>query len=87
MQERWVEGTWLGSRFTTLEHLLARKSDGVVVRTRVVRDLQMSEDLDRSLVTRTMVIPRDANDATPCDVARLMAQVVTLQIAEDACTR
>ena len=50
MQERWVEGTWLGSRFTTLEHLVARKSDGVVVRTRAVRDLQKSptvEDLDR----------------------------------------
>ena len=49
-QERWVEGTWLGSRFTTLEHLVARKSDGVVVRTRAVRDLQKSptvEDLDR----------------------------------------
>ena len=30
MQERWVEGTWLGRRFTTLEHLVARKSDGVV---------------------------------------------------------
>ena len=55
MQERWVEGTWLGSRCTTLEHLLARKSDGVVLRTRVVRDLQKSEDLDRSLVNRTMV--------------------------------
>ena len=50
MQERWVEGTWLGSRFTTLEHLVARKSDGVIVRTRAVRDLQKSptvEDLDR----------------------------------------
>ena len=50
MQERWVEGTWLGSRFTTLEHLVARKSDGVVVRTRAVRDLQKSptaEDLVR----------------------------------------
>ena len=85
MQERWVEGMWLGSRFTTLEHLLAKKSDEVVVRTRVVRDLQMSE-VDRSLATRTIVIP-NANDATPCNVARLMAQVITLQIAEDACTR
>ena len=50
MQERWVEGTWLGSRFTTLEQLVARKSDGVVVRTRAVRDLHQSptvEDLDR----------------------------------------
>ena len=50
MQEQWVEGTWLGSRFTTLEHLVARKSDGVVVRTRAVRDFQKRptvEDLDR----------------------------------------
>ena len=50
MQERWVEGTWLGSRFTTLEQLVARKSDGVVVRTQAVRDLQKPptvEDLDR----------------------------------------
>ena len=50
VQERWVEGTWLGSRFTTLEHLVARKSDGLVVRTRAVRDLQKPatvEDLDR----------------------------------------
>ena len=50
MQERWVEGTWLGNQFTTLEHLVARKSDGVVVRTRAVRDLPKPptvEDLDR----------------------------------------
>ena len=134
MQERWVEGTWLGSRFTTLEHLVARKSDGVVIRTRAVRDLQKSptvEDLDRIIghphapqgvqryrrldvprpetvpepeehrtaqhpirvvpyldITRVMLerhgYSEDANDATPCDVDRLMAQVVTLEIAADA---
>ena len=114
MQERRVEGTRLESRVTTLEHLVARKSDGVVVRTRAVRDFQKSptvEDLDRiighplhkvfNVTARTcldlkpqnqksiaplqdpmrvvlfhectspevcwksMVIPRDANDATP----------------------
>ena len=45
-----MEGTWLGSRFTTFEHLFPRKSDGVVVRTRAVRDFRKSptmEDLDR----------------------------------------
>ena len=31
-----------------------------------------------------MVILRDANVATPCDVDRLAAQVVALQIAADA---
>ena len=52
MQERLVDGTWFGSRFATLEHLVVRKSDGVVVRTRAVRDLQKSpilEDLDRTI--------------------------------------
>ena len=34
MQERWVEGTWLGMRWSTWEHLVSRRSDGVVVRTR-----------------------------------------------------
>ena len=70
MQERRVEGTWLESRVTTLEHLVARKSDGVVVRTRAVRDLQKSptvEDLDRIIghplhkvfnVTARLDVPR-----------------------------
>ena len=31
-----------------------------------------------------MVILRDANDAMPCDVDRLMVQVVTQEIAADA---
>ena len=39
MQERWIEGIWLGSRFNTLEHLVSRRSDGVVVRTRAVREI------------------------------------------------
>ena len=24
MQERWIEGIWMGSRFNTLEHLVSR---------------------------------------------------------------
>ncbi len=39
MQERWIEGTWLGMRFHTQEHIAARAGDGVVVRTRAVREL------------------------------------------------
>ena len=49
MQERWVEGIWLGSRFNTLEHLVSRRSDGVVVRTRAVREIPpqvQKSDLD-----------------------------------------
>ena len=50
MQERWVDGTWLGMRFSTQEHLVARSSDGVVVRTRAVRETPRKvamEDLDK----------------------------------------
>ena len=36
MAERWYEGVWLGKRFHTEEHLVARATDGVVVRTRSV---------------------------------------------------
>ena len=49
MQERWVEGIWLGVRFHTGEHIVARLSDGQVVRTRAVRELPRKtrrEDLD-----------------------------------------
>ena len=46
MQERWVEGTLLGRRLKTLAHLVARKSDGVVVRTRAVSDFLKSPTLE-----------------------------------------
>ena len=39
IQERWIEGIWLGSRFNTFEHLVSRRSNGVVVRTRAVREI------------------------------------------------
>ena len=132
MQERWVEGTWLGSRFTTLEHLVARMSGlGLCVTFRsrqpwkiwteppvthtprkafnvtagwTYPDLKQCQN-QKSIAPlqnpirvvpfleqcsspepcwKGMVILRDANDATPCDVDRLMAQVVTLEIAADA---
>ena len=49
MQERWIEGTWLESRFNTFERLVSRRSDGVVVRTRAVREIPRTvqkSDLD-----------------------------------------
>lgn len=39
MGERWFPGTWLGTRASSGEHLVARGSDGIVVRTRVVKEL------------------------------------------------
>ena len=50
MQERWVDDTWLGMRFSTQEHVVARSSDGVVVRTRAARETPRAatmEDLDK----------------------------------------
>ena len=34
MTERWHLGTWLGKRFHTEEHSVARKGDGLVIRSR-----------------------------------------------------
>ena len=31
MTERWHLGTWLGKRFHTEEHIVARKADGLVI--------------------------------------------------------
>ena len=39
MQERWIDGTWLGLRWSSQEHLVARACDGVVVRSRAVREV------------------------------------------------
>ena len=46
MQERWVDGTWLGMRWSSQEHLVARACDGVVVRTRAVREVPRAVTLD-----------------------------------------
>ncbi len=54
MQARWVEGVWIGSRFNSQEHLVARNADGVVVRTRAVREVPRGvtlRDLDRVVGT------------------------------------
>ena len=37
MTERWHLGTWLGKRFHTAEHIVARKADGLVIRSRAVK--------------------------------------------------
>ena len=50
MQPRWLEGLWLGSRFNSQEHLVARYDDGVVVRARAIREVPRKVtpgDLDR----------------------------------------
>ena len=44
--ERWYEGVWLGKRFHTEEHLVARATDGVVVRTRSVQSLPNAISMD-----------------------------------------
>ena len=46
MQERWIEAIALGSRFHTHEHIVARKSDGAVVRARAVRELPTQVTLE-----------------------------------------
>ena len=49
MPERWQLGVWLGKRFHTEEHLVARKVDGLVIRSRAVKAMPEKtkvEDLD-----------------------------------------
>lgn len=44
--ERWFPGVWLGKRFSSEEHLVARLSDGLVFRCRAVRMLPEKTHLD-----------------------------------------
>ena len=48
MTERWHLGTWLGKRFHTEEHFVARKGDGFVIRSRAVKAMHepTTDDLD-----------------------------------------
>ena len=39
LRERWVEGLWLGKRFSSDEHIVSRLSDGKVFRSRSVQAL------------------------------------------------
>ena len=49
MTERWHLGTWLGKRFHTEEHTVARKGDGLVIRSKAVKVMlqeTLLEELD-----------------------------------------
>ena len=46
MTERWHLGTWLGKRFHTDEHSVARKGDGLVIRSRTVKAMPENTTLD-----------------------------------------
>ena len=46
MTERWHLGTWLGKRFYTEEHIVARKGDGLVIISRAVKTMPEVTTLD-----------------------------------------
>ena len=46
MTERWHMGTWLGRQFHTEEHIVARKGDGLVIRSRAVKVMPEPTTMD-----------------------------------------
>ena len=46
MTERWHVGTWLGKRFHAEEHFVARKGDGLAIRSRAVKAMPEETTLD-----------------------------------------
>ena len=46
MTERWRLGTWLGKRFHTEEHIVVRKGDGLVIRSRAAKAMPEETTLD-----------------------------------------
>ena len=46
MTERWHVGTWLGKRFHTEEHFVARKGSGLVIRSRAEKVMHEETTLD-----------------------------------------
>ena len=46
MTERWHLGTWLGKHFHTEEHIVARKGDGLVIRSTPVKAMSEETTLD-----------------------------------------
>ena len=46
MMARWHVGTWLGKRFHTEEHIVARKGDGRVIRSRAAKVMLEETTLD-----------------------------------------
>ena len=52
MTERWHLGTWLGKRFHTEDHIVARTGDGLVIRSRAVKAMSeptTMDDLDATI--------------------------------------
>ena len=46
MTESWHLGTWLGKRSHREEHIVARKGDGLVIRSRAVKAMLEETTLD-----------------------------------------
>ena len=46
MGERWFPEIWLGTQANSGEHLVARSTDGTVVRTRAVKQLPTETTID-----------------------------------------
>ena len=46
MTERWHLGTWLGRRFHTEEHNVARSGDGLVIRSRAAKVMPEPTTMD-----------------------------------------
>ena len=46
MTERWHLAMWLGKRCQTEEHIVARKGDGLVIRSRAVKAMPEKTTLD-----------------------------------------
>ena len=46
MTERWHLRTWLGQRFHTEEHIVARKGDGLVIRSRALKAMPEPATID-----------------------------------------
>ena len=66
MKERWHLGTWLGKRFQTEEHIVARKGDGLVVRSRAVKAIPQETTLDDS----------DSNKGSPWASSEVLRDVL-----------
>ena len=57
-RERWLQGTWLGKRFTTDENIISL-SDGKVVRARNVRTNPATDSWDKEMIQENAGQPWD----------------------------
>ena len=60
MMERWVQGVWLGKRFTTDEHIIGLEN-GKVVRTRNVRPKSLEDTWSFEEIDKIKGQPWDAS--------------------------